>query len=372
MQIVAVNTGSSSLRIGAFMFTGDQLLQRRDWHLDQANAQWPSALCEDREPDWVVHRWVHSGGRFDAPIELGGHLELLEPLLPLAPLHNPKALDAIRTSMRLFPRARQLVVPDSGFFRDLPAVARRLPLSEALCRRHGLSRIGFHGIAHQYLSETWHLHNPRPPGAPPSRIVTLQLGSGCSVTALRDGAPIETSMGFSPWSGVVMSSRPGDLDPGVLIHLLRHTGMNADQLEATLRESSGLRGVSGSSGDMKTLLKTGNDEAASMAVELFLHALNQRVGAYVHLLQGVDGVAFGGGIGEHSSEIRRRILEPMRWLGVEWDESTHTASLRAPTRISTPASQVAVWVVPVDEARLLAIAALQQDQLHPPKPSATR
>lgn len=302
--------------------------------------------------DAVAHRVVHGGTKLTAPCVIDAAVEAeIERLAALAPLHNPRALIWLRACRALLGKAvAQVAVFDTGFYAALPEVARSYALPQQLAQNHGLRRYGFHGIAHQAMWRRWrHL---RPDIAKGGRVISLQLGAGCSITAIADGAPQDTSMGFSPLEGLVMATRSGDLDPGLLLYLLREGSMTVDELDRLLNKESGLRGMAGES-DMRKLLVS-NEPAAQLAVELYCYRARKYVGAYLAVLGGADAIIFGGGVGEHAPEIRERILAGMEWAGIVLDRERNHAAVGAEACISRDDSRVTVWAIAVDESQLLA------------------
>lgn len=309
-----------------------------DWAQAQAGADRLAAFS---------HRIVHGGGDFHQPIELTqDRLDRLEALDPLAPLHQPYGLAMARAVGAARPGVPNVGCFDTGFFHDLPPVARRVPLPPEWQAR-GVRRYGFHGLSYAFL--TRRLGAIKPLGAP-RRVVFAHLGSGSSLCACLDGRPVDTTMGFSPLDGVVMSTRCGALDPGVVLYLLRQGGLDGDQIEDLLYRRSGLLALSGLTGDMRALLAS-QSPAAGQAVEFFIASVVREIGALTARLGGLDGLVFSAGIGEHAPEIRRRVCEQLAWLGVVIDEDANAAGA---TRISPPASGVSVWVIPTDEEHGLA------------------
>ncbi len=305
----------------------------------------------------VGHRVVHGGEQFAAPARLTPDVRAqLARLAELAPLHNPPALAVIDAVRARLPRAPAVAVFDTAFFRDLPAAAREYAVPRDWVTRYGVQRFGFHGIAHEYLSRR--LAALAAPA--PRRVLTLQLGQGCSIAALADGRPVETSMGFTPLEGLIMGTRSGDLDAGIVVHLVRH-GHSADELDAALNERSGLLGLSGSSDDVRELLalEARGDGAACAALAAFCHRIHKYIGAYAAVLGGVDAIAFGGGIGEHSAAIRARVCGAFGWLGLVLDPGANEASGGQARRISAPESAIGVYVIPVHEELAIARAAIE-------------
>ncbi len=365
-NILSINAGSSSLRLAAFTLEGEALHCLAQQHFDlPAGDDDRGSECIQTfiaqhafQPVLIAHRVVHGGEAIIQPVCLSGDIECsLESLQALAPLHLPRELTLMRTCRDVFGEdIVQVVVPDTAFYADLPAVARRYALPRALCEAHGLRRYGFHGIAHQSMLRQWkEVGQGRTPQG--GRVISLQLGSGCSITASRDGKPVDTSMGFTPLEGLVMATRGGDVDPGVLLYLQEHQGISVVKLGELLNRDSGLRGVSGISGDMQTLLNN-PAPAAQEAVELYCYRAHKYLGAYLAVLGGADAIVFGGGVGEHSHEVRARILAGLEWAGIRLDASANRQATGARACISTADSTVAIWVMPVDEAAELARSAV--------------
>lgn len=354
--ILTLNAGSSSVRLAAFEEGGARRIAEA--HHDRPGTQ-PRGLLEDflgrhglQDVSVASHRIVHGGERFHAPVRVDAAVEReIERLGAIAPLHNPPALRWLREARAVLgPDVPHVAVFDTAFYAGLPAAATTYALPRELAARHGLRRYGFHGIAHDALGRRWRqLHGD---AASEARVISLQLGAGCSITATRGGRAVDTSMGFTPLEGLVMATRPGDIDPGLLLHLQRAEGMSAEALERMLSRDSGLRGISGASGDMRELLAS-SDPAARLAIEVYCRRARKYVGAFLAVLGGADAVLFGGGVGEHAPEIRARILEGMDWAGIALDARRNRAASSGEARIDAGGA-VAVWVIPVDEAAILA------------------
>jgi acetate kinase len=295
----------------------------------------------------VGHRVVHGGAHFTGPTRVTPQvLEELRALIPLAPLHQPHNVAAIEAVSDRLPDVPQVACFDTSFHRGQPAVAELLPLPQDL-RSRGLQRYGFHGLSYEYVASTL------PEVAPEiarGRVIVAHLGSGASVCALRDGRSVDSSFGFTALDGLCMGTRPGALDPGVVLHLFQTLGLSAAEVEAILYKKSGLLGISGVSNDMRDLLESG-EPAARLAVDYFVYQAAKQIGALAAVLGGIDGLVFTAGIGENSAEVRRRICESSGWLGVELDRD---ANGRTGPRISTMASRVSAWVVPTNEELMIA------------------
>jgi acetate kinase len=353
--ILTINAGSSSLRLAAFSDEG-ALKPVASERVEPANDEHPfRAFLERHEIHNVVcvaHRVVHGGDFTDSALIDARVESEIGRLAPFAPLHNPFALHGIRACRSLLGTAiSQVAVFDTSFFTRLPELARTYAIPFQLARENGLRRYGFHGIAHRSMWHRWHELAQRPAT---SRVILLQLGAGCSIAAVKDGGAVDTSMGFSPLEGLVMATRSGDLDPGLAIYLQREKGMSADELDDLLNRHSGLLGISGKTSDMRELLES-DDPKAKLAIDVYCYRARKYVGAYLAVLGGVDAVLFGGGVGENASHIRDAILRGMEWAGIELDARLNReAGAGTPTRISGPQSPAAVWVMPVDEALILA------------------
>ena len=241
-----------------------------------------------------------------------GVISELEALGDLAPLHNAPSLTAIRAARAtLGPSIPMVATFDTAFFRELPERASQYAIPHELAEKHGIRRYGFHGLAHRYMLERYAQLTSR--SVEETRLITLQLGNGCSVTAVEGGRSIDTSMGFTPLEGLIMGTRSGDIDPAIVTHLARAESVDAEEVVSWLNTRSGLRGLSGSAADMRDLqaAEAAGDRRAAIAVELFCYRAKKYVGAYLAALGGADAVVFGGGIGENSPAVRARICEGM-------------------------------------------------------------
>ncbi len=293
----------------------------------------------------VGHRLVHGGPDHAAPERVTPRLlEDLRRLIPFAPLHLPAELRGIQAVAARFPDLPQVVCFDTAFHRRMPEVAQRLPLPRALWDE-GIRRYGFHGLSYEYVASQL---GPAAAG----RAIIAHLGNGASLAALHNGQPLDTTMGFTPTGGIMMGTRSGDLDPGVLLHLLTARGYDAGRLERLVNQEAGLLGVSGSSPDMKTLLeRRGADPRAAQAVELFCYQLRKTIGALAGALGGLDTLVFTGGIGERAAPVRWEVCRGLEHLGVCLDGGRNGA--HAPL-ISTPESRCAVRVIPTNEDLMIA------------------
>jgi len=295
----------------------------------------------------VGHRVVHGGTGFTDPVIVTpAVMQELRKLEPLAPLHQPYNLGAIEVLAERLPEVPQVACFDTSFHRGQPAVAELVPLPADL-RRGGLQRYGFHGLSYEYIASVL----PEiAPGIASGRVIVAHLGSGASLCALRNGRSIDSSLGFTALDGLCMGTRPGALDPGVVLYLFQTLGMSAKEVETVLYKRSGLLGISGISNDMRDLLSS-NDANAKLAVDYFVYRAAREIGAMAAVLGGIDALVFTAGIGEHSAEVRRRICEASAWLGIELDIEPNE---RHAARISKQDSSVSAWTIPTNEELMIA------------------
>jgi acetate kinase len=295
----------------------------------------------------VGHRVVHGGARFSQPVLIDAQVvAALEALAPLAPLHQPHHIAAIRAVASAAPEVPQVACFDTAFHHTQPALARHFALPRALVEK-GVRRYGFHGLSYEYIVSVLPQIAPDIAGG---KLVVAHLGNGASMCAIEDGRSIATTMGLSPVDGLVMGTRTGALDPGVVLYLLQHEGMEATAVEKLIYEKSGLLGVSGLSSDMRVLLAS-ELPAAKEAVDLFVYRIGRELGSLAAALGGLDALVFTGGIGEHAAEIRARVCRDACWLGVVLDEAANVAG---GPRVSMPDSAVSAWVIPTNENLMVA------------------
>lgn len=380
--ILVLNAGSSSLKFSVLVAAGDltpvlrgqleglptepRFVARDIAGRIVGQRSWPAGTKLEPEEaiaflfDWgrqealaehaivaVGHRVVHGGVKFTRPIRVDADvLRELETLIPLAPLHQPHNLAVIHAIARRAPHVPQVACFDTAFHRTQPAVADAF----ALPRRYaemGIRRYGFHGLSYEYIASVL-------PGidanAANGRTVVAHLGNGASMCALKSCRAVATTMGFTALDGLVMGTRSGALDPGVLLFLMNQCGMNASDLENLLYHQSGLLGVSEISSDMRTLLAS-NDSRAGEAIDLFVYRIGRELGSLAAALGGLDAIVFTGGIGERAVAIRSRVCRDAAWLGLELDEAANQAGGQ---RINSPKSHIAAWVIPTDEELMIA------------------
>ncbi len=293
------------------------------------------------------HRVVHGGERYSAPVRLDADiLAELDCFVPLAPLHQPHNLRAVRAIAKLMPEVPQVACFDTAFHRTQTPLAQAFALPRSLSAE-GIKRYGFHGLSYDYVARQL----PEVLGdAAKGAVVIAHLGNGASMCALRDGRSVASTMGFTAVEGLMMGTRTGSLDPGVLLYLMDQKGMDSAALTRLLYKESGLLGVSGISQDMRTLLASDAPEAAE-AVDLFCYRIARELGSLAAAAGGLDALVFTGGIGEHAAPVRARVAQYSNWLGLKLDD---TANEQARVRIDAPDSRVAVAVVPTNEEAMIA------------------
>lgn len=305
-------------------------------------SKWPGARVLG-----VGHRVVHGGARYGEPVLLTQQtLSDLYELVPLAPLHQPYNLAAIDAVFERLPGVPQVACFDTGFHSGHSQVVELIPLPKEICKS-GLQRYGFHGLSYEYIASVLPTVAP---AIAKARVIVAHLGSGASLCALKDGRSLDSTLGFTALDGLCMGTRPGAVDPGVVLYLFQNLGLTAKEVETMLYRRSGLLGISGISNDMRDLLGRSEPEAR-LAVDYFVYRAAKEIGSLAAVLSGVDALVFTAGIGENSSEIRRRICEASSWLGLDLDAQANTTGQ---SRISTKQSRVSAWVVPTNEELMIA------------------
>jgi acetate kinase len=305
--------------------------------------------------DAVGHRVVHGGAAFVQPTLIDDAVvREIEALEALAPLHNRPSLAGIRAARARLPGVPMVAVFDTAFHATLPEHACRYAIPHELALKHGLRRFGFHGTSYRAVLARYCALT----GTPPDRatVVALHLGHGCSAAAIRDGRSVETSMGLTPLEGLVMGTRSGDLDPALVGHLARAERVPVEEVERWLNERSGLRGLSGRSGDMREVLaaSAAGDPRARLALEVFCHRARKYVGAYLAVLGGADALLFTGGIAEHTPEVRARIAAGLEWAGLVLDPARNQAAVGREARLSPDGVRLPAFVIPTDEEAAIA------------------
>jgi acetate kinase len=381
--VLTINAGSSSIKFALFEIDDDdpptlasrgeietiesaphfiardargEVSTERRWSQDQTNFQtlvekvigWAEGHLGGDALRAVGHRVVHGGTRFDGPcVVTPGILDELDALTPLAPLHQPHNLAPIRAIAKARPRLPQVACFDTAFHRTMPTVATRFALPRKL-EDEGVRRYGFHGLSYEYIARRLREIAPRTAA---ERVIAAHLGNGASLCAMHDGRSVDTTMGFTALDGLVMGTRCGNLDPGVILYLEQQRGMSAKQVEHMLYHDSGLLGVSGGiASDMRELLAS-DDPRAREAVELFAFRTAREIGALTGSMGGLDGIVFTAGIGEHAAMVREMVCARLGWLGVKLDAA---ANARDAGVISAFDSRIELRVIPTDEEAMIA------------------
>lgn len=386
MTVLVINSGSSSIKVA--LFNDQSLLRLLDARVNDIGAKHPT-LCVGKDSSAaaaenhnqaltlifdtlaqcgyslgditaVGHRVLHGGEALVEPTVITADVERdIELMNALAPLHNPACLAGIRAARELLSHCQHVAVFDTGFHSTLPTCAKLYALPEEVTSTYHLRRFGFHGISHDYVSRATATALKR--SIKQLRIISCHLGNGCSVTAVEAGRSVETSMGMTPLEGLVMGTRSGDLDPGIVIQLLRDRVKSADELDTLLNRQSGLLGMTGTN-DMREIEQRASDgdESCLRAIDIFTHRARKYVGAYAAVMGGVDAIVFTGGIGEHSVLIRYRIAQRFEFLGASLDETRNRDAVVSATSpivdIASSSSRVKIFVVATDEEAAIASA----------------
>jgi acetate kinase len=355
---LAINAGSSSVKSALFTFEREpQLVARTSIEATGASAaprllEWVESTAGGMTLAAVGHRVVHGGPRHHEPQRITTAVRReLAAMTAFAPNHLPDEMALVDAFAHRDAAIVQVACFDTAFHHTMPDVARRLPIPAAYDAR-GVRRYGFHGLSYAFLLEE--LGRVAGAAAARSRVVLAHLGNGSSLAAVHEGCSIDTTMAFTPIGGVVMSTRSGDLDPGVVTYIARADGLTPDQVEDVLSKASGLAGVSGGSSDMKTLVaREASDPASRLAVDMYVYGVRKAIGALAAALGGIDVLVFSGGIGEHAATVRARIADGLAFLGIEIDARQNAAN--APL-VSAPDARVQVRVIATDEELMIARA----------------
>ena len=306
----------------------------------------------------VGHRVVHGGEKFSRSVLIDDEvLDGIEEMIELAPIHNPANLAGIAAARSVFGRSLpQAAVFDTAFHHTLPEHAYLYAIPYQLYRRHKIRRYGFHGTSHRYIAYRYRTINSI--ARANVNIITLHLGNGCSIAAIKGGNSIETSMGFTPLEGLVMGTRSGDLDPAIVEFISEKEGVSAHEVDTMLNKSSGLLGISGLTNDMRELLaeaEESGDRRARLAIEIFCYRVRKYIGSYVAAMNGADAIVFSGGIGENSPAIRSRICNELGWLNAGVDEAKNAELVKGREGVfSDDGSRVKLWTIPTNEEILIA------------------
>ncbi|MCX8563157.1 acetate kinase [Mycolicibacterium mucogenicum] len=365
--VLVLNCGSSSVKYRLVQpasgeSLADGVIERVDDYPKALQQVFDAVSAAGVSGDDVVavgHRVVHGGRRFYRPTLIGDELVAeLEELAPLAPLHNPPGLLGIKAARKLLPDVPHVAVFDTAFFHDLPAAAAEYAIDREVAEKWHIRRYGFHGTSHQYVSE----QAAQFLGLPLQSVnqIVLHLGNGASASAIAGGRPIDTSMGMTPMEGLVMGTRSGDVDPGIIMYLSRTAGMSVEDIDVLLNRHSGVSGLGGAT-DFRELHKRmdAGDGAAQLAYDVYIHRLRKYIGGYLALLGGADVITFTAGVGENDAAVRRDALAGLLALGIEVDEERNLSAVRGARRISTDTSPVSVLVIPTNEELAIARACVE-------------
>jgi len=364
--VLTINGGSSSVKVALF---DDGLRRKAAGSLKSQNSQdaaqrvleWVNGQADVKDIAAIGHRIVHGGPKYlEHAIITPEMLTALRGISAIDPDHLPGEISLIESLGKSFPKAPQVACFDTAFHRELPLVAKMLPIPRKYFEQ-GVWRFGFHGLSYSYLMQE--LERVAGKDAAWGRVVLAHLGAGSSMAAVREGKCLDTTMSFTPTAGLVMATRSGDLDPGLLVYLLREKRMNADQLDEMVNRQSGLIGVSGGIADMKDLLaKRAGNKPAAEAVDIYCYQARKWVGALAAALGGLDTLVFSGGIGENAAEIRSQICDGLEYLGVKLDAARNGNQANI---ISVDGSPTSVRVIATDEEIMIARATKQIANLKP-------
>ncbi|HEY7406424.1 MAG TPA: acetate kinase [Candidatus Angelobacter sp.] len=398
MNVLVLNSGSSSLKFQLISTDLDRMKRSADEHLCRGQIEWagseaivtvqsPKSPRQKRTaslPDaaasleyilrWmgelgitesrtvadihaVGHRVVHGGELFaESTVITDAVLKGIEECIDLAPLHNPNNIKGILAARQVFgPKVPQVAVFDTAFHQTIPEHAYLYALPYHFYPRHHIRRFGFHGTSHRFVSERYRELRDLP--SEETNLITLHLGNGCSAAAIRAGRSVDTSMGMTPLEGLVMGTRSGDLDPAIVNTIATNEGISTHEVETLLNTQSGLLGISGLTNDMRVLYreaKEHQDRRARLAIDIFCYRAKKYVGAFLACMGGAEAIAFTGGIGENSAEIRAQICEGFEWAGLKVDHNRNQQSGAFEGRISTDDSRLHAFVIPTDEELLIA------------------
>lgn len=389
-QILVVNSGSSSIKISLFESSGAQLSRLLDLHLKEIKNK-PKIEIEYSEGQeemilnetlnifkglqlifkilkdkynfsltsllGIGHRFVHGGNKYRSTIRFEPNQMIadFEKLVDLAPLHNESCLAGIKACLDFDKNCPQVIVFDTSFYQSLPTEASIYAIPQDITEKYQIKRYGFHGISHEFLWNTYkkHVEKKTP------KIITIHLGNGCSATAILDGHPLDTSMGFSPSEGLVMGTRAGDIDSSVMDFLCVHGNKTPNEIMDLLNFQSGLLGLSGLSSEMNVLINLYDDnEKVRLAIDLFCYRIVKYIGAYLAVLENADALIFSGGIGENCFQIREKIIKKLEWLGIklDTDKNKNSTSLEFGeiVQISSSDSKIPIYVIATDENLFIA------------------
>ena len=388
MKILVINAGSSSLkaqlidsqtskvyakctceRIGLdasfIKFESDKGKTKLDYvmreHTDAIKGLIELLLSEEygcianmSEIDAIGHRMVHGGEKFTKSVVVDEPLmKVLEEMIPLAPLHNPANIVGIRACMEAMPNKKNVVVFDTAFHATMPKKAYMYAVPYEMYTNHQVRRYGFHGSSHRYVSEKL---GEMLGGLQGKKVISCHLGNGSSVTAIKDGKSVDTSMGYTPLAGVVMGTRSGDIDPAIVQQIMKIKGFTIDEAMQYLNKQSGLVGINGESSDMRDIdAKCATEPRYKLCFDMLCYSIKKYIGAYTAAMGGVDAIIFTGGIGENDELVRAEVMRDMEYLGIDFDFDKNSTMPRGTTEcITKPGSRVQVYRIPTDEEYIIA------------------
>lgn len=392
MKILVINTGSSSIKYVVFEMEEQQVLAKGlvdrigdpassltnsfftpDEHKERIDTSIPNhtiglelvvktltdhekgIIKDTSEIAAVGHRVVHGGERFSVPVVINEEIKAkIKELITLAPLHNPSNLEGIKVAEQFFPNAQQIAVFDTAFHQTMPPKSFRYPIPNRLYTEEKIRVYGMHGTSHSYVSKQLIAELKKP--AAETSIISIHLGNGCSMAAVKGGQCIDTSMGLSPLAGLMMGTRSGDLDPAIPFYLGTTLGMPLEEIDKMLNKESGLKGIAGSNDMRDVLEKRANGDAnATLAIDMYVQRIKKYIGAYAAELGSLDAIAFTAGIGENSTELRELVCEGLGVLGIELNKELNLKRESGNRKISTGTSSVEVWIIPTNEELEIAI-----------------
>ncbi|HEY86297.1 MAG TPA: acetate kinase [Chloroflexi bacterium] len=316
-------------------------------------------IADPAEITAVGHRVVHGGEKFSQPTRIDAEvIAVIRELIPLAPLHNPANLQGIEVAMQVFSQAAHVAVFDTAFHQTMPPASYRYAIPDNYYTEHGIRVYGFHGTSHAYVAEKAAEHLDQ--SLSETNVITAHLGNGASITAVKNGQSLDTSMGFSPLAGLIMGTRSGDLDPAVVFYMADKFGMSPEEINQTLNKKSGLLGICGSN-DARDILErqAAGDEQAKLALEMYTWRIKKYIGAYTAALGRVDALVFTAGIGENSAYIRQQSCAGLENLGIALDANKNNAPGNSVAEIQTNDSRVKILVIPTNEELRIAVETLK-------------
>lgn len=380
-QILAINCGSSSIKVSLFEYN-KKWNRVCDANLKEINSSQPSLEITGKQKTLlqhkisisdgletifnalslpsvmaIGHRVVHGGNKYRSPILVNKKiLNDLQKVTKLAPLHNAACLQGINSCLSMYKKIPEVVVFDTSFHRTLPPEAAFYAIPQNISKKYQIERYGFHGISHKFL---WEVYSNQLSRKKQAKIITLHLGNGCSMTAIKNGRSIETSMGFTPEEGLIMGTRAGDIDPSIMEFLCSHQNKTPTEIMSLFNFKSGLLGISELSGNMRVLLENYESNAnAKLAIDMFCYRIVKYLGAYIALLGGTDSIIFSAGIGENCPLIRKKVIEKMAWYGLKIDSKANQGATQLPPGkaqlISSNSSSIPIFVVATDENFMIA------------------